>query len=347
MEEKIARLELENASLIERLKSAENQNNLLNKDMIECNMKIYELRDRIKHCEKEKFNYKTMKKDAKKMLFYTGIDKKKFKFIFDLIKTSVERKTKQLSLKDHLLIVLIKLKLGLMNTDIAYRFNIRPQRLSAIYRTWLPIVANKLSCFIIWPERQALRKFLPSCFRKYKNCCSIIDCTEIFIQRPLNLNARAQTWSNYKNTNTIKYLVSCTPAGAVSFLSEGWGGRVSDKEITINCGFLEYLQQGDLVLADRGFQLDQEFATHGAILKVPAFTKGKTQMSGADVDRSRQIANVRIHIERVIGRLRKFNILNTTIPISQVDLLDDALVAICGLVNLNKSVIPRYSLKKR
>ena len=32
------------------------------------------------------------------------------------------------------------------------------------------------------------------------------------------------------------------------------------------------------------------------------------------------IAHVRIHVERVIGRLKKFKILSTTIPIAQIDL---------------------------
>ena len=47
----------------------------------------------------------------------------------------------------------------------------------------------------------------------------MIDCTEIYIERPLNLQARAQTSYNYKNTNTMKYLIAITPVGAVSFLS--------------------------------------------------------------------------------------------------------------------------------
>jgi len=189
-------------------------------------------------------------------------------------------------------------------------------------------------------RRGALRKHLPKCFQKrFRNCCCVIDCTEIFIQRPFNLNSRAQTWSSYKNTNTIKYFIAITPAGAVSFLSHGWGGRVSDKEITNECGFLNLLQHGDLVLADRGFTIETELATRGATLAIPSFTQGQTQMAGRQVDHSRKIANSRIHVERVIGRLRKFNILNSRIPVSQVKLLDDVMVIISALVNLSPSVV--------
>ena len=103
------------------------------------------------------------------------------------------------------------------------------------------------------------------------------------------MQARAQTWSNYKNTNTIKYLIAITPTGAVSFLSRGWGCRVSDKEITMHSGFLNFLQHGDLILADRGFNITENFATHGVILNIPHFTKGKSQMLGKEVDNSRNI----------------------------------------------------------
>ena len=65
----------------------------------------------------------------------------------------------------------------------------------------------------------------------------IIDCFEIFIDRPSNLMSRAQTWSNYKHHNTVKLLVGITPQGVVSFISKAWVGRASDKYITEHCGF--------------------------------------------------------------------------------------------------------------
>jgi hypothetical protein len=50
---------------------------------------------------------------------------------------------------------------------------------------------------------------MPMEFRKYfgVKVSIIIDCFEIFIDRPSNLLARAETWSNYKHHNTVKYLI--------------------------------------------------------------------------------------------------------------------------------------------
>ena len=125
-------------------------------------------------------------------------------------------------------------------------------------------------------------------------------------------------------------------------LSNGWGGRFSDKEITIKSGFFSWIENGDQILADRGFTVAEEVATVSCILELPSFTKGKAQLSAKHFDHSRQIANERIHIERVIGRMRKFNILNTTIPISQVDLLDHVMVSIGGLINMCKKIVADY-----
>ena len=148
-----------------------------------------------------------------------------------------------------------------------------------------------------------------------KKTTVIIYCFEVFIEKPTNLLARAQTFSSYKHHNTIKVLVGITPQGTISFVSEAWGGRVSDKFLTENCAFLEKLIPGDMVIADRGFTVTESVGLRQAKLVIPAFTRGKAQLDPVDVEETRGIANVRIHVERVIGLLRrKYAILEGTLP---------------------------------
>jgi len=85
---------------------------------------------------------------------------------------------------------------------------------------------------------------------------------------------------------------------------------VSDQHLTQHCGILEYLQPGDQVLADRGFNVQDSARLYCAEVKIPPFTRGKKQLSKMEVDKSRDLSRVRIHVERVIGMLRqKYTIL--------------------------------------
>ena len=74
---------------------------------------------------------------------------------------------------------------------------------------------------------------------------------------------------------------------------------------------------GDQILADRGFTLQDDFAAGSSSeLLIPAFTRGLSQLSAKDVETSRKIASVRIHIERVIGCMRnRYSILKGTLTL--------------------------------
>ena len=64
------------------------------------------------------------------------------------------------------------------------------------------------------------------------------------------------------------------------------GGRTSDKFITEHSGFLSNLLPGDVILADRGFDIDDSVSLHYAEVKIPYFTKGKQQMPPLEVERA-------------------------------------------------------------
>ena len=109
------------------------------------------------------------------------------------------------------------------------------------------------------------------CFCKHcPRCTVIIDCFEIFIERPSNQLAKAQTFSTYKHHNTVTYFIGVTPQGTISFISEGWGGRVSDKHVIESCGLLNNLIPGDVILADRGFDISESVAAWAATVTLPA-----------------------------------------------------------------------------
>ena len=55
----------------------------------------------------------------------------------------------------------------------------------------------------------------------------------------------------------MKFLIGITPQGSISFISKGWGSRVSDLHLTLHCGLVENLIPGDLLLADRGFNIQE------------------------------------------------------------------------------------------
>ncbi len=76
------------------------------------------------------------------------------------------------------------------------------------------------------------------------------------------------------------------------------------------------LKPGDLVMADRGFTIEESVGMYQAQFAIPAFTRGKKQLDPVDVEKTRGIANVRIHVESVIGLLcQKYTILQATLPI--------------------------------
>ena len=116
------------------------------------------------------------------------------------------------SVDDQFLLVLMKLRTGFPNKELAYRFEISPGRVSQIFHEWVDVMVRELNQLIVWPDRQMIWKTLPDCFKAlYTRATCIIDCSEIFI-------VRSATYSNYKSHNTAKFFVAVSPKGAIIFI---------------------------------------------------------------------------------------------------------------------------------
>ena len=256
-------------------------------------------------------------KDKQKVKYYTGLPNGEllmevFKLVVPFPGTKREYYWKSF------VSTLMKLRLNCGLQDLGYRLRVSLSTMTRRYQEMIDMLYVRLNFLIFWPERDILRKTMPLCFRPVYGVkvVAIIDCYEIKIEKPSNLVAKGATWSQYKQANTVKILLGISPQGVTTFVSDSWGGRVSDKHLTHESGILKKLLPGDILLADRGFDIAEDVALMKASLKVPAFTKGMSQLSPVDVEKTRKLANLRIHIERVIGATRqRFSILSSTLPI--------------------------------
>lgn len=295
----------------------------------------------------------SLREDPEKVSFYTGLPSFAVLFsIYQLLEVSVKHTPQRcLGKFQEFVVFLMKLKWNFPLQDLGYRFRVSESTISRVFDRWLHTAFWRLKETIVWPSRDEICNTMPQAFYDSfgRKVALIIDCFEIKIERPSSLQPRCKTWSQYKSSNTAKYLIGICPQGIITFISKGWGGRTSDKHITENCGVLDKLSHGDVVLADRGFDIADSLGLYCAKLHIPAFTKGKRQLSAMEVETTRKIANVRIHVERVIGLVRnKYVIMKAVQPVhfvtrkegDNIALLDKVVTVCCALTNFCSSVVP-------
>ena len=321
-------------------------------------------RQKLKPQKESTLNWRKIK-DDKKMKFYTGISSiALFNTIFLLIQSylpamkywkgpkrtfgakqyrhSRNLKLKKLTQRDEFLLTLMKLRLNLLNEDLADRFGISPSLCSRTFTTWVKVISKTLgNALIAWLPVENIRENLPVGFRKagYSKTRVIIDCTEVFIDIPKSLKLQWATWSEYKHHNTVKFLVGISPSGYITFLSDCYGGRKSDKFITKDSGFYDNLERGDIVMADRGFPIQDELLFYYCDLVIPPGARAQSQMTEEACAKTKKVANLRIHVERAINRIKCFRILKNVLPITMLQHVDDIVRACAALCNIKPKLI--------
>lgn len=250
-------------------------------------------------------------REAAKQLNYTNTE-----LVQNPPKREKQGPRRALSVENELFLLLCRYKVGLLEEDVAVRFGICQSLVSRIIITWTKFIYFRFSELDIFPTREVIEAHKPECFRnKYNGTTVIIDAAELYIETPTNPEAQQLTFSTYKNGNTLKALVGITPSGSVCFVSNLYGGSISDKEITVKSKLMDKLQYGDEVMADRGFNIQELLASKGVKVNVPPYMNEAGQFTEQEMLNTRRIASLRIHVERAIERIKNYHILDF-IPIT-------------------------------
>lgn len=307
--------------------------------------------------DQEYFRIESVEHDDKLVCFYTGfVSYTIFTAFFDFLGPAVnqlhywgskeggrQRKHKtKLDPKNQLFLTLVKLRLNLKLEDLSFRFGISTSVISRYITTWICFLYRVFMEMDWMPSVEQVKATLPSAFKeKFDTTYAIIDGSEVFIETPSDLFMQSSTWSQYKQHNTVKFLVACTPNGGICYISPVYVGSISDVELTRKSGFLTKLEDkpGISIMADRGFTIKDMLKELRIDLNIPPFLDGRRQLPSNEIEAGRKIASVRIHVERAIGRIKCYNILKGTIPISLARLTNQIVCVCAFLTNFGPALV--------
>lgn len=289
--------------------------------------------------------------DDRAIQYYTGFQNyTRFTFFFGILGPAANNltyKCRALTPQDQLFLTLMKLRQGKEDFELARIFDVSESTVGRVFSVWLNFMFYQLSEIDIWPERELVSLYMPRDFkRKFPKTRVILDATEIPIEKPSNLNFQSATFSSYKNKNTMKTVVGICPSGLVSYISETYGGRTTDRQIIERSSLLSDRQKfdsGDSFMADRGMMVQDLFATRNVEVNTPHLVGDRSQLPTRELITDRRIASKRIHVERSIGLAKTYKILKQELHHSKA-YLARRIVTVCFLIsNFRERIIDDYA----
>ena len=131
-------------------------------------------------------------------------------------------------------------------------------------------------------------------------------CANFTLIPPLDHQPNATHTDSISQYKSVKVLVLQSPKCNFKFVSHVYSGSISDKEVVRKSRFLDHLEEGNIVMADNGFNIQDILAVNGVRLMTPAMMT-KSKISVCASTSTRRIAPSRAHIERMIRKLKVFN----------------------------------------
>lgn len=247
--------------------------------------------------------------------------------------------------EDEFFLVLIKLRLNKEDQELGFFFGLSLPAVGRIFHTWIAFLFFHLKEVNLWLSREQIQETMPDDFkRKFPTTRVIIDGTEFPIEAPSNVKDQRVTWSSYKNKNTVKILVGISPRGMITFVSDAYGGSCSDRQLVQASDLLQkdgMFSEGDSIMSDRGFNVQDLFCLRGVHLNLPSFLRNTNQLPSEVVIKDRRIASKRVHVERVIGLAKRFKILSHPLHKYYLSIAGRIIFVCFALTNFKPAIVSR------
>ncbi|XP_067022205.1 uncharacterized protein [Acropora muricata] len=307
-------------------------------------------------------SYENVIQDSQNMTHLTGLTSRQFKVLFDFLndvcpldkirywchgknskQINSHKLSSQWSSEERLYICLLRLRRGFTIKTLSLLLStpdkqIKDTSIREIFTTFIQLMYKVFRDMrrVMFPSKEVLQRFLPRVFKTIKRIRCTVDCTEFRVETSRNFARQGNTYSSYKHANTFKCLIAVTPNGGSCFVSDLYEGDISDVQIFEQSGILKHIEPQDVILVDRGFTVQDLVNPLQACIQIPAFLKGRGNLSAAEELSTRKIAKARVHVERFNQRLKQFKLVGRTIPLSLAPLATQMVVVACGLVNFQE-----------
>ena len=204
-------------------------------------------------------------------------------------------------------------------SHLSFLFQTPKATVSRYIITWRNFWYFSLGSILIWPTHKKINEEMPEIFKiTYPSTRCILDCTELYCERPSSLSTKSSLYSHYKIHVTYKGLIGVSSSGSITFVSHLYDGLISDKVIVRKSGILEkeLWSPVDRVKMDRGFTIKSDIKELNVDWNIPSFLGGRAQLTVAKVKESQTIASVRTHVKRVIQRVKKFKVIRNKMSLT-------------------------------
>ncbi|XP_028518951.1 uncharacterized protein LOC110252056 [Exaiptasia diaphana] len=297
------------------------------------------------------FSYGNLKEQPSKVFDLSGFSIEEFDCLYHCVQPFVHlicypdcktdgllTNNRKLDLKTELMTFFTVSRHSLHLSVMAWMVQGSEATISRCFCGWAVFLSTLFDCLDLRPLPGFVQAFLPKVFEDagFAETEVLGDATESWIAQSENFEVNNITFSNYKNHTTGKTPVWIYPHGGLLCCSDTYPGTISDKDITEQCGVLDNVNKGKVVLTDKGFA---EVCLKKGVLHNRPPMKFSDQYNQSEISVNFDIATLRVYNENYIGRMRDWTILNSCWPMTRIDLLGHCFKVFAHVVNILKTPV--------